>query len=219
MEITKTCKYCNQEYKVSDDKNLSLESQYCTKEHEELGKQDIQNNKPYYKSLCVICNKEFSHTGEKVTCSNGCRIDYILKSALFKNSTTNIQSNSLFAQLITPILSSHSKIVQKGWGFEVHITNNPQYCLKYLVFFKGKKFSLHYHSIKKELWHCIVGKFDCILSTCTQKNVRDFTFKSGDKLEITQNIEHQLFALENSIIVEVSTEDYPEDSIRITKGD
>jgi hypothetical protein len=42
---------------------------------------------------------------------------------------------------------------------------------------------------------------------------------TGDKLEIKPNLEHQLMALSNSIIVEVSTTDFPEDSIRIEKGD
>jgi len=63
-------------------------------------------------------------------------------------------------------LLSGSKIVKKGWGLESHITNNESYCLKYLIFFKGKKFSLHNHLLKKELWHCLLGKFDCTL----QKN-------------------------------------------------
>ena len=40
-----------------------------------------------------------------------------------------------------------------------------------------------------------------------------------DKIEIKPNMEHQLMALSNSIIVEVSTTDFPEDSIRIEKGD
>ena len=44
-------------------------------------------------------------------------------------------------------------------------------------------------------------------------------FKEGDKVEIKPGVEHQLRALTNSIITEVSTTDYPEDSIRIEKGD
>jgi len=32
-------------------------------------------------------------------------------------------------------------------------------------------------------------------------------------------VEHQLMATRNSIIIEVSTTDFPEDSIRIEKGD
>jgi hypothetical protein len=54
-------------------------------------------------------------------------------------------------------LSSNSKIVKKGWGLEIHLVNNDKYCLKYLVFFKGKKFSWHKHIIKQELWFCMWG--------------------------------------------------------------
>ena len=43
------------------------------------------------------------------------------------------------------------KIVQKGWGEEIWIHNDEEYCGKILRFFKkGNKFSLHYHIIKKE---------------------------------------------------------------------
>jgi mannose-6-phosphate isomerase-like protein (cupin superfamily) len=114
-------------------------------------------------------------------------------------------------------LNSKSKIVKKGWGLEIHFVNHNQYCLKYLIFFKGKKFSLHKHSIKKELWYCSWGKFECYIKN--QEFEDYFIFKQGDKIEILPGIEHQLQALTNCIITEVSTTDYPEDSIRIEKGD
>ena len=116
-------------------------------------------------------------------------------------------------------LNSNSKIVKKGWGFEIHFVNNDKYCLKYLVFFKGKKFSWHKHKIKQELWFCMWGKFECIINSENNENFDYFNFKRGDKIEIKPNVEHQLMALTNSIIIEVSTTDFPEDSIRIMKGD
>jgi 5-methylcytosine-specific restriction endonuclease McrA/mannose-6-phosphate isomerase-like protein (cupin superfamily) len=116
-------------------------------------------------------------------------------------------------------LNSNSKIVKKGWGLEIHLANNDKYCLKYLIFFKGKKFSWHKHVIKQELWFCIWGKFECIVNTDDDEFFDYFIMNTGDKLEIKPNLEHQLMALSNSIIVEVSTTDFPEDSIRIEKGD
>jgi len=114
-------------------------------------------------------------------------------------------------------LKSNSKIVKKGWGFEIHLVNNDKYCLKYLVFFKGKKFSWHKHIIKQELWFCMWGEFECILNT--NNNFDYFKFKTGDKIEIKPELEHQLMATRNSIIVEVSTTDFPEDSLRMERGD
>lgn len=116
-------------------------------------------------------------------------------------------------------LNSNSKIVKKGWGLEIHLVNNDKYCLKYLIFFKDKSFSWHKHVIKQELWFCMWGKFECVINTENNEFFDYFIFKTGDKIEIKPNIEHQLKALTNSIIVEVSTTDFPEDSIRIEKGD
>lgn len=116
-------------------------------------------------------------------------------------------------------LISNSKIVKKGWGFEIYFVNNDKYCLKYLVFFKGKKFSWHKHELKQELWFCMWGEFECVLNTEDGDYFDYFRFKAGDKIEIKPNLEHQLMALRNSIIVEVSTTDFIEDSIRIEKGD
>jgi mannose-6-phosphate isomerase-like protein (cupin superfamily) len=127
--------------------------------------------------------------------------------------------NREFWSMVFIGLSSNSKIVKKGWGLEIHLVNNDKYCLKYLVFFKGKKFSWHKHILKQELWFCMWGSFECVLNTEDNEFFDYFKFKAGDKIEIKPNMEHQLMALSNSIIVEVSTTDFPEDSIRIEKGD
>lgn len=116
-------------------------------------------------------------------------------------------------------LNSNSKIVKKGWGMEIHIVNNEKYCLKYLVFFKGKKFSWHKHIIKQELWFCMWGNLECVINDENGEFFDYLIFRRGDKIEIKQNVEHQLMAITNSIIVEVSTRDFPEDSIIIEKGD
>jgi mannose-6-phosphate isomerase-like protein (cupin superfamily) len=50
------------------------------------------------------------------------------------------------------------KYVEKGWGHELHIENNNDYCGKLLVFNKGKKFSMHYHVEKYETWFIQKGK-------------------------------------------------------------
>jgi hypothetical protein len=52
-----------------------------------------------------------------------------------------------------------SIIVPKGWGKEIVFVNNDEYCGKILSFDKGKKFSMHYHVLKKETWYVTKGKF------------------------------------------------------------
>lgn len=128
---------------------------------------------------------------------------------------TNFQRD--FWKIVFASILSGSRVVKKGWGIESHITNNNGYCLKYLIFFKDKQFSFHKHNLKKELWHCLLGEFECVLQNGEEKDYH--IFKKGEKIEIKSGILHQLRALENSIIIEVSTADYSEDSIRMIKGD
>lgn len=137
---------------------------------------------------------------------------------LCKRCHTMAHYNRTFWENVFTGLSSNSKVVRKGWGFEIHLVNHHKYCLKYLVFYKGKRFSLHEHLLKKELWFCLNGEFECFLEE--EDGSQDyFKFKKGDKLEIAPRLKHQLLALKNSILIEVSTEDFPEDSIRTEKGD
>lgn len=117
-----------------------------------------------------------------------------------------------FWEIIFSGLISGSEIVRKPWGAEIHIVNHNEYCLKYLIFFKNKQFSYHYHLLKKELWHCVYGSFECVMDG------NYFIFKQGDKIEIEPNVKHQLQAIKNSILVEVSTRSYTEDSIREIEG-
>ncbi len=50
------------------------------------------------------------------------------------------------------------KHVDKGWGWERWIVNKEEYCGKLLYFNKGKRFSLHYHKGKDEVFYLQSGK-------------------------------------------------------------
>jgi len=112
-----------------------------------------------------------------------------------------------------------SEIVEKGWGKEIIFVNNPEYCGKILCFDKGKKFSMHYHIQKKETWYVAKGKF--ILNWINIENGTNYSeyLNVGDVITNKRGEPHQLFALEDSEIFEVSTRHYDEDSYRICKGD
>lgn len=112
-----------------------------------------------------------------------------------------------------------SEIVPKGWGREIIFVNNDEYCGKLLCFDKGKKFSMHYHLQKKETWYVSKGKF--ILVWVDTKNGTTHTeyLNEGDTITNERGEPHQLIALEESIIFEVSTKHYDDDSFRMWKGD
>jgi hypothetical protein len=112
-----------------------------------------------------------------------------------------------------------SEIVQKGWGKEIIFVNNPEYCGKILCFNKGKKFSMHYHVQKKETWYVAKGRF--ILNWIEIENGTNYSeyLEVGDVITNERGEPHQLVALEDSEVFEVSTRHYDEDSFRICKGD
>jgi quercetin dioxygenase-like cupin family protein len=112
-----------------------------------------------------------------------------------------------------------SEIVPKGWGQEIIFVNNPEYCGKILCFNKGKKFSMHYHIQKKETWYVAKGKF-LLHWIETENGVPHSEYLNvGDVITNERGEPHQVVALEDSELFEVSTRHYDEDSFRMWKGD
>ena len=113
------------------------------------------------------------------------------------------------------------KRVNKKWGYELWVHNDNQYCGKLLVFTEvGNKFSMHYHMIKNETWYIQNGasQFDWI---DTENGERCITqLEIGDVVYIERGLPHQLTALSpNSIVMEVSTEHFDDDSYRIYRNE
>lgn len=111
------------------------------------------------------------------------------------------------------------EIVKKGWGKEIIFVNNDDYCGKLLCFEKGKKFSMHYHILKKETWYVSKGSF--ILIWVETQNGTTFTeyLNVGDVITNERGEPHQLIALEDAEVFEVSTKHFDDDSYRMWKGD
>lgn len=112
-----------------------------------------------------------------------------------------------------------NQIVNKKWGCEIIIHNDNEYCGKILIFNKGAKFSMHFHIKKKETWYVNNGKlqFSWIDTKTAVKHSR--ILEKDDIIEVERGMPHQLYALEESRIFEVSSEHFDDDSYRIEKGD
>lgn len=111
-------------------------------------------------------------------------------------------------------------LVTKGWGFEEIIVNNEKYCGKILHFKKGKKCSFHVHFVKDETFRLAKGRM--ILRTGLDEELAKADWQMlevGDIYHIPVGLIHQMEALEDSELYEFSTQDFPEDSYRIIKGD
>jgi mannose-6-phosphate isomerase-like protein (cupin superfamily) len=109
------------------------------------------------------------------------------------------------------------KRVEKQWGYELWVHNDVDYCGKLLVFNKeGDKFSMHYHLKKKETWFVQEGGFLFKWIDVENAELKSQTLVTGQSVLIERGLPHQLIALvDNSIIFEVSTEHFDEDSYRV----
>jgi mannose-6-phosphate isomerase-like protein (cupin superfamily) len=112
---------------------------------------------------------------------------------------------------------------EKGWGYELWIVNNDKYCGKILHFYPGKRCSFHYHKIKHEHFYVSYGMFQIRLAN-TEKEVytlktTEKTLYAGNVIEIPTGLIHQMIALVESEIIEISTQHFEDDSYRVVNGD
>lgn len=109
--------------------------------------------------------------------------------------------------------------VPKGWGYEIVFENNELYCGKLLNFKKGAKFSMHYHMIKDETWYVQEGKFIYRWIDTESAEVNEKILNVGDTVRQYPGQPHQLEAITDGVVFEVSTEHFDSDSYRVWKGD
>ena len=116
-------------------------------------------------------------------------------------------------------MTRHTGEVERGWGSETIFATNDLYCGKLLNFNKGAKFSMHMHKNKDETWYVLSGKF--VVKTIDTENadVHEQKLKVGDVVRQRVGQPHQIEALTDGTIFEVSTQHFDEDSYRVWKGD
>lgn len=121
--------------------------------------------------------------------------------------------------MLRPKISKPINIVEKGWGTEIWIHNDEQYCGKLLSFNEGSKFSMHYHMLKNETWYILKGNFTFRwIDTDTAEEIEQ-ELVMGDCIYIPHGLPHQLEAHSEALIVEVSTQHFDYDSYRVRRGD
>lgn len=109
--------------------------------------------------------------------------------------------------------------VPKGWGEELIIENNELYCGKLLIFKAGCKFSMHYHMIKDETWYVDKGEFIYRWIDTESAETVEVKLKPRDVVRQKPGQPHQLEALTDGVVFEVSTQHFDSDSYRVWKGD
>ena len=110
-------------------------------------------------------------------------------------------------------------LVPKGWGNELIIENNEMYCGKLLRFKGGFKFSMHYHMDKDETWYVEEGEFIYRWIDTETAEIKKRELKVGEVVRQLPGQPHQLEAITDGVIFEVSTQHKDSDSYRVLKGD
>ena len=111
-------------------------------------------------------------------------------------------------------------VVDKLWGREVVFANNEMYCGKLLIHDKAEsKGSMHFHMKKHETFYVIQGSFKVHWIEPKDATQHNHILNKGDTWTNEPGFMHQLEALEdNSVVVEVSTTHFDEDSYRVLPG-
>ena len=109
--------------------------------------------------------------------------------------------------------------IPKGWGEEIIIENNEKYCGKILIFKQGCKFSMHYHMNKDETWWVEYGEFLYRWIDTETAVMNETKLGEGDIVRQRPGQPHQLEAISNGRIFEVSTHHEDSDSYRVLPGD
>lgn len=91
------------------------------------------------------------------------------------------------------------RVVPKPWGREVWFGNEPEYAGKILEVTRGHALSLQKHVQKKETMYLWSGRVRVHL------NGDEFVLDAGGALTINPGDVHRVEALEDSVILEVST--------------
>ena len=127
---------------------------------------------------------------------------------------------------------------QKGWGYELWVHNDADYCGKELVLYKDKKCSVHYHKVKKETFYVVSGSMivdlyshpftvegdlDQTVDTLIRNGglaTKSHYMETGDSLLINPQTPHRFTGLaEETRFMEFSTQHFEEDSYRMWPGD
>lgn len=111
--------------------------------------------------------------------------------------------------------------IGKGWGHELILESNEQYCFKELHFYsKGHKSSMHFHKNKTETWLILEGAVQVEIMDMSDSSTKKVVVTKGGTLHLEPMTPHQVEALEDeTVILEASSKDTPEDNYRISPGD
>jgi mannose-6-phosphate isomerase-like protein (cupin superfamily) len=106
-----------------------------------------------------------------------------------------------------------SRRVEKPWGWELVWAETDRYAGKLLFVRAGQALSLQYHERKEESWYVQEGRAALELGR-VGGSLEELEIAAGDTFHFTPETVHRIRALEDTLIVEVSTPDL-DDVVRL----
>ncbi len=104
--------------------------------------------------------------------------------------------------------------VEKPWGWELIWALTDAYCGKLLFVRAGESLSLQYHEQKDESWYVQEGRAELELSTLDAEERDVVEITAGDCFRFRPRTVHRVRALEDTLVIEVSTPDL-DDVVRL----
>jgi mannose-6-phosphate isomerase len=95
--------------------------------------------------------------------------------------------------------------VEKPWGWELVWAETEAYVGKLLFIHAGEALSLQYHQVKDEAWLVREGRARVELGVADERGLETVEIHEGDAFRYPPGTLHRLTALEDTLIVEVST--------------
>lgn len=105
------------------------------------------------------------------------------------------------------------KQIERRWGSELCVVNNPDYCGKLLYLKRDAESSFHYHPKKKETFYCIQGQVDLRIGS---KHFQLNPF--SDPITIEPEEKHSFYGIADAVILEVSTYHDEKDVFEVTES-
>lgn len=95
--------------------------------------------------------------------------------------------------------------VNKPWGHELIWARSEHYAGKLLAVSAGQRLSLQFHREKEESWYVLEGRAELEFAAAGEKATRVEVVTPGAAFHITPGTVHRITALEDTVIIEVST--------------
>jgi mannose-6-phosphate isomerase-like protein (cupin superfamily) len=95
--------------------------------------------------------------------------------------------------------------VEKPWGYELIWALAESYAGKLLSVSAGHELSLQFHKEKDESWYVLQGRAELELAAAGEKTTSTEVVTPGAAFRITPGTVHRIRALEDTVILEVST--------------